>query len=51
VGSLQLKTNVNGTLVPTTASACLAGMPYIVIPHPGTGVGSFGGADGFVIYQ
>lgn len=51
LGALPLETNANGVLTPVGVGACLAGMPYLVIPHPSTATGNVAGADGFVIYQ
>lgn len=51
VGALTLQIETNGVIGPTVAGSCKAGMPVIVVPVPGTGTGSVGGATGFVIYQ
>jgi len=54
LGMLVLQVNKNGVLQNAGAGACLAGMPYLVIPHiapAGETSGVVAGADGFVIYQ
>ena len=51
VGALALQIETNGVIGPTVAGSCKAGMPVIVVPVPGTGTGSVGGASGFVVYQ